>query len=478
NWTENGIIASSNATYTFSVTANRTLVANFTTSSVSCKTPPEYDEELTAPTNSWQNRSVNLQPNGCKIYRVSVTSGRKYAFHTDPQGTVSFNAKLFLYNSSGTLLESSATVPGGSEQLTYSFNFSGNVYVKVNGNSSNTGNFWFSYLQMSNDATLSSLSIDGYALSPNFSANTTNYTVTVPYSVTSRTISATANHSGATVVGTGSKSLNVGSNSFSITVTAEDNSYTKTYNVTIIREAGVTSYVVNVSANPPAGGSVSGGGTYTSGNSCTVKATANNGYIFTNWTENGIIASSNATYTFSVTANRTLVANFKPNTYTITTTVSPESYGSISPNGIVEVASGSNKTFTFTANRNYEVRLVLVNEIPDEKAKTDGYYTFSNITANHTITVYFQKITAIEEVTAHPITLYPNPAQDEIFIQSDVSIERVDILDLSGRPVETLRATSLPNSVQTINVSALPKGVYLVKIHADNEAIMKKIVKK
>jgi hypothetical protein len=55
---------------------------------------------------------------------------------------------------------------------------------------------------------------------------------------------------------------------------------------------------------------VSGGGTFASGSSRTVTATANNGYTFAHWTENGVVVSAAASYTFTLAANRTLVANF------------------------------------------------------------------------------------------------------------------------------------------------------------------------
>ena len=78
-----------------------------------------------------------------------------------------------------------------------------------------------------------------------------------------------------------------------------------------------TSYTISVSASPSNGGSAHVGsttgptsGTYNSGQSCTVYATANSGYTFTNWTENGNVVSTNANYTFTVTGNRILVANF------------------------------------------------------------------------------------------------------------------------------------------------------------------------
>ncbi len=67
------------------------------------------------------------------------------------------------------------------------------------------------------------------------------------------------------------------------------------------------------SASPSAGGRVAGAGTFASGSSPTVTATANSGYTFANWTDNGAVVSSSASYTFTLTANRTLVANFPAN---------------------------------------------------------------------------------------------------------------------------------------------------------------------
>ena len=72
-------------------------------------------------------------------------------------------------------------------------------------------------------------------------------------------------------------------------------------------------YTITVSANPSNGGTVSGGGTYNQGASCTVHAQAATNYQFANWTENGGVVSTQANYTFTVNGNRTLVANFTYN---------------------------------------------------------------------------------------------------------------------------------------------------------------------
>ncbi|MGZ3821830.1 MAG: ice-binding family protein [Mucilaginibacter sp.] len=69
-------------------------------------------------------------------------------------------------------------------------------------------------------------------------------------------------------------------------------------------------FAVILSSNPAGGGTTAGGGTYNAGSSVTVTAIPNIGYTFTNWTDNGVIASTSASYTFALNANRTLVANF------------------------------------------------------------------------------------------------------------------------------------------------------------------------
>jgi hypothetical protein len=110
-------------------------------------------------------------------------------------------------------------------------------------------------------------------------------------------------------------------------------SFTVTESATYVAVFSLIGYSISASANPTAGGTVSGAGSYNHGASCTLTATAASGYTFTNWTENGNVVSSNANYTFTVTSNRTLVANFTAQTFTITTTTHPAGVGSTSGGG-------------------------------------------------------------------------------------------------------------------------------------------------
>ena len=74
-----------------------------------------------------------------------------------------------------------------------------------------------------------------------------------------------------------------------------------------------TSFVVSAtSANATMGtATVSPNGTVAAGTSVTATATANEGYQFVNWTVSGNVVSSANPYTFTVTANTALVANFE-----------------------------------------------------------------------------------------------------------------------------------------------------------------------
>jgi hypothetical protein len=74
-------------------------------------------------------------------------------------------------------------------------------------------------------------------------------------------------------------------------------------------------------------------------------------------------------------------------TYTITASAS--SGGSISPTGTTTISSGTSKTYRITpANRNFKISKVVVDGI--NKGAINSY-TFTNITAKHTISAYFSR---------------------------------------------------------------------------------------
>ena len=94
------------------------------------------------------------------------------------------------------------------------------------------------------DATLSALTLSGVDYGT-FDSTTTSYTTQVTNSVSQTTVTPTVNHSGASYIikldgvtdADGVVSLSVGSNIIAVEVTAEDDSTSRTYTVTVTRAA-------------------------------------------------------------------------------------------------------------------------------------------------------------------------------------------------------------------------------------------------
>ena len=161
---------------------------------------------------------------------------------------------------------------------------------------------------------------------------------------------------------------------------------------------GGTTYTISVSANPSNGGTVTGGGTYNQGQQCTVSAIANSGYSFTNWTENGNVVSTNRNYTFTVTSDRTLVANFtaQPQQYTINVSANPNNAGSVTGGGTYQ--QGQSCTVTATANTGYTFLRWTEN---GNQVSTNASYTFT-VTGNRTLVAQFQAQTYTINAVASP----------------------------------------------------------------------------
>ena len=61
--------------------------------------------------------------------------------------------------------------------------------------------------------------------------------------------------------------------------------------------------------------------------------------------------------------------------------------------------------------------------------------------------------------------LWPVPARDEINVECDYEIARLEVLSLDGRTLITADSTA------QIDISSLPAGLYLMRITADNGTV-------
>ena len=119
-------------------------------------------------------------------------------------------------------------------------------------------------------------------------------------------------------------------------------------------------------------------------------ATAGSGYTFNKFTVNSA-DSTQSPLTVTMDSDKSATAAFAavppvtPSTHYITT--SSDTHSAISPNGTVPVPSGGSQTFTFSADAGYYVSSVTVDGTSLPAAVSLGYHTFTNVMANHTITV-------------------------------------------------------------------------------------------
>jgi hypothetical protein len=93
-----------------------------------------------------------------------------------------------------------------------------------------------------------------------------------------------------------------------------NNKIVMTKDMSIVANFELITFSITGSVYPANSGVVNGFNTYTYGQTATLMATPNSGFEFVNWTENSSVVSSNATYSFTVTSNRNLMANFVQST--------------------------------------------------------------------------------------------------------------------------------------------------------------------
>ena len=211
----------------------------------------------------------------------------------------------------------------------------------TDGNCNNSAHYYFQFYHTFGDG-----SVMPYITKPE--ANT----VTIPSTVTPGTTSITVNAiAGSYVAVTDNSSVIYG-------VAEANSSGVATVNFTNAIPGSGTLYVVvtrqqyqpyfgtinvvgnanqayiTATANPAEGGTVSGGGTYELGDNCTLTATPNTGYTFTNWKKGNTVVSTNTTYTFEVTESTTYTATFTAiPQYTVTIAPNPVEGGTVAFGG-------------------------------------------------------------------------------------------------------------------------------------------------
>ena len=428
NWTENGNVISTNTKLTFTITNNRNLVANFEEIYVEPDIALTFKYEGKAIEPGTINIVSDLNDDNeivCDLNVVNVTSkdlNVVFEITDDPNG---IGSNYFCWGecySPGTL-KATRPVNTGNEGI-----FNGHSkFVDNNGNvlANNTE------IHLVYTFYTESRPENKYIFNVNFKYKEVEHKVT-----------ATANPENAgTVTGAGSyventtatlkatpnvgyKFLNWTENGNVVSTNAQY-SFTISKDINLVANFELLDYDLNVTVNPVNSGVVTGEGNYYHGETVTLTATPNTGYRFLNWTENGVVVSEETTYTFVITPDRNLVANFELLDYDVTATASPENAGVITGTG--NYKHGDNVTLTATPNVGYKFLNWTENA---NVVSTNSQYSFT-ITSDRNLVANFEEI-YVEPETALTFKYEGNVIEPgTINIVSDLNAEKEIVCDLN-----------------------------------------------
>ena len=412
NWTENGTQVSTSASYTFTVSGNRSLVANFTENTYNVTVSANPNNGGTASGGGTfthgQNCTVNATANTGYTFTNWTENGSVVSTQASYTFSVTGDRNLVANFTENTYTVTVSANPnnGGTASGGGTFTHGQSCTVTATANTGYTFNNW-----TENGSVVSSNASYTFSVS-------NNRTLVANFTINSYTITATADPSnGGTVAGTGTYTH--GQNC-TLTATASTGytftNWTENGNVvstnasysfavdgdrSLVAHFSVNSYTITATVDPSNGGTVSGSGTYTYGQSCTLTVVPSIGYTFINWTENGTQVSSQATYTFTVTGNRNLVAHLSSQSYIITATTDPAEGGVVTGSGGYDY--GDECTLTATANEGY----TFVNWTKDGSlVTTEPTYTF-NVTESETYVAHFT-------INSYEITVTADPSEGGI----------------------------------------------------------------
>ena len=239
-------------------------------------------------------------------------------------------------------------------------------------------------------------------------------------------------------------------------------------------------FAVNLSSNPPAGGTTTGAGSYNAGSSVTVTSRANAGYTFVDWTENGIRVSTSSSIQFTLNANRTFVANFRAipaSQFAVLLSSNPAEGGTTDGEGAfaagtsVPVTAAQNTGYTFTNWTDMVGGAVL---------STSANYTFV-LSANRSLVANFALNTYTLTVNAVNGTVAKNPDSPRYNHGSTVVLTATPATgyvfsswsgDATGS-ANPLTVTMNGNKNITANFTAIPVNTFTLTVNATNGSVAK-----
>ncbi|MEN8229528.1 MAG: T9SS type A sorting domain-containing protein, partial [Bacteroidota bacterium] len=254
----------------------------------------------------------------------------------------------------------------------------------------------YDFLSIESDHTISAtFAINTYTLTPTAGANgtiTPATTQTVNHGVDfSFTITPDAGYHIVNVLVDGSSVGAVPSISF----------FSISSDHTISATFAINTYTLTPTAG--ANGTITPATTQTvnHGDDLSFAVTPDAGYYIVDVLVDGASVGAVSSYNFpSISSDHTISASFAINTYTLTPTVGPN--GTVTPATAQTANHGDNLGFTITADEGYQIWNV---DVDGSSVGAVSEYTFTNVTADHSITVSFIKVIEVLSVSIPNATM-------------------------------------------------------------------------
>ncbi len=84
-------------------------------------------------------------------------------------------------------------------------------------------------------------------------------------------------------------------------------------------------------------------------------------------------------------------------------------------------------------------------------------------------------LSAEDVIFSSKFNIYPNPAQNQLFIETNEYVDAISVFDITGKLVREFNIGGKLTSTYKIDVKHFPAGIYLIKVTNGKEVIVKKI---
>ena len=103
------------------------------------------------------------------------------------------------------------------------------------------------------------------------------------------------------------------------------------------------------------------------------------------------------------------------------------------------------------------------------------YFDFNPAIVTNTFTTEFVAALAVETFTESNISMYPNPAKDQVTISldnTDEIIANINVIDVLGKQV--IRLNKVNEITKSVDISSLNAGIYFIEIETQNKLVVKR----